>query len=142
MSNLTLNNLSEAFETTQMKTPTERSENPQAYDQKVEYVQHVKAARHMLGLIGGNEVSGVRGNVVDLESDLLGITRTTSRGNSRLHAPLQTDQTKIVRENPKVGQMKIDITPVHLPAYQMWAYPATFAPPAFKTENCKRPEKF
>lgn len=142
MSALPLNNLSEAFETAQMKTPTEQRENPQAYDQNVAYVQHVKASRHMLGLVGGNEVSGIRGNAVDLESDLLGITRPTTRGNFRLHAPLYVDQSKIVRENPKVGHLTLNISPVHLPSYQMWAYPATFAPPAFKAEACKRPEKF
>jgi hypothetical protein len=136
-----MSSITEAFETTTLKTPTEGKENPQAYDQGVYAYQHVKAAQHTLGLVGGNEVSGIKGNRVDLESDLQGITRPTTRSNERAHQPLFTDQ-KIIERNTARGSLKIDVEPVPQPTYQMWAYPATFAPPSFYTEACKRPEKF
>lgn len=134
--------VTEAFETPQMKTPTERAENPQAYDQTVKAYWHDKASRHNLGLVGGNEVSGIRGSAVDLESDLLGLTRPFSRMNARLHQPMTVDAGSIVRENPKIGHFKVDVRAVHLPEYQMWAYPATLAPQPFRVEACARPEKF
>lgn len=133
----------EAFEPTSLKTPTERAENPQSYDQAVYAYQHKKEARHILGLVGGNEVSGIKGNRVDLESDLLGITRPTTRGNERLHQPLRLKQATLERVNAKyTTPLTINLQPDHLPSYQMWAYPATLAPEPFKQETCQNPEKF
>ena len=45
------------------------------------------AARNALGLFGGNEVSVASGNIVDLESDLKGITRDLSRVPGRHYQP-------------------------------------------------------
>ena len=117
----------------------EKSENPQRYDQLPEFVRHVKERRHVLGLVGGNEVSRAAGDAVDLESDLLGITRPISDAMTRHHLPPKG--TEIVRENPKLT-LVIDTTPVDLPAYQQWAYPAVMAPAALKKETCSRPEKY
>ncbi len=141
MAALQANHLSEAYAPTTLKAGEERSENPQAYDQFLNAFQHKKEARHILGLVGGNEVSGINGNRVDLESDLLGITRPITWGNSREHLPPHMKDTTIERKNPK-SNLQIDITPVHLKTYQMWAYPATFAPPPFVKETCGRPEKY
>jgi hypothetical protein len=138
---LQLNNLSEAFPTTSLKAGDERKENPQAYDQLLNVFQHKKEARHILGLIGGNEVSAIQGNRVDLESDLLGITRPITWGNEREHQPPRVHDTLIERKNPK-NDLQINILPIHLKAYQMWAYPATIAPPPFVKETCGRPEKY
>lgn len=135
------NNLSEAYAPTPLKAGEERTENPQAYDQFLNAFQHKKEARHILGLVGGNEVSNIQGNRVDLESDLLGITRPITWGNSREHQPPHVKDTTIERKNPK-NNVFIDVTPIHLKTYQMWAYPATFAPPPFVKETCGRPEKY
>ncbi len=117
----------------------EKTENPQRYDQLPEFVRHVKERRHVLGLVGGNDVSRAAGDTVDLESDLLGITRPISSAIKRHHLPPK--RTEIVRENPKMT-LVIDTTPVDLPAYQQWAYPAVMAPAALKKESCSRPEKY
>ena len=45
------------------------------------------AARNALGLVGGNEVSIASGNLVDLESDLYGITRTASKAPAKQYQP-------------------------------------------------------
>lgn len=129
----------EAFE----KSPTgnEGEENPQSYEQGIYAYQHVKAARHIVGLVGGNEVSGIKGNRVDLESDLRGITRPLTRGNSRQHQPLHLKTSEIKRGNAKYN-LDINIQPDHLKSYQMWAYPVVLAPQPFKKEACKNPEKF
>lgn len=136
-----LNTLQEAFSPAKMKTSTEKSENPQAYDQSYYVYDHVKGARHVLGVVGGNEVSGIQGNRVDLESDLLGITRPITWGNSREHQPPRMQDAAIRRDTTK-GKLDINIRPVHLPTYQMWAYPVTLAPEPFKSEACQQPHKF
>lgn len=133
----------EAFEKPPMQTQNEKDENPQSYEYAKYSVEHVKSARHILGLVGGNEVSGIKGDTVDLESDLRGITRPTTRSNARQHQPLHIAQNSIERKNAKyTTPLKINIQAVHLPSYQLWAYPATFAPEPFKNQACQSPEKF
>ena len=41
-------------------------------------IENPKKCRHQLGLVGGANVSNIRGNLVDLETDLFGITRKAS----------------------------------------------------------------
>lgn len=129
----------EAFE--KPTTRNESAENPQVYEQAAYAYQHVKEARHILGLVGGNEVSGIKGNRVDLESDLRGITRPLTRGNQREHQPLHLKSNDIKRVNAKYN-MNINIEAVPLKTYQLWAYPVTLAPLPFKREACQNPEKF
>ena len=131
--------LSEAFPVSN-SAALESVENPQRYDQLPEFVRHVKERRHILGLVGGKEVGVATGNMADLESDLLGITRPNSDSAARHHL-LQSDVNKIIRENPK-GNIAIDATPITLPAYQQWAYPSVIGPVPLEKESCYRPEKY
>jgi hypothetical protein len=117
----------------------ERSENPQSYDQPKVSVQHVKERRHVLGLVGGKEVGSCAGNMADLESDLLGITRPYTDCAARKHLP-PTSNT-IERKTTK-GNLTIDATPVPLKDYQQWAYPAVIGPVPLIKETCVRPEKY
>jgi hypothetical protein len=117
----------------------ERLENPQFYGETADAVRHVKERRHVLGLVGGKEVGTIVGNQVDLESDLLGITRPISYAACRHHLP--PTSSKIERNNPKM-LLKIDAAPVPLPGFQQWAYPSVMAPEPLRKEFCNRPEKY
>ncbi len=117
----------------------ERSENPQSYDELGVTVRHAKEARHILGVVGGNEVSRAAGNQTDVESDLIGITRPNTWGTGRHHLPPKSN--KIERKTAK-GTFQVDATPVHLPTYQMWAYPSVIGPEPLETEVCMKPEKY
>ncbi len=119
----------------------ERAENPQAYDEFAAAVRHVKEARHMLGLVGGNEVSRIAGNQTDLESDLLGITRPNTDCAARKHLPSDAMKTGLQRTNPKM-QLTIDTAPVHLRPYQQWAYPSVIGPEPLRKETCGQPHKY
>jgi hypothetical protein len=133
--------LSEAYPTANHDAARfERAENPQTYDELPEFVRHVKERRHVLGLVGGNEVSRIAGSQADLESDLLGITRPTSWSAARHHLP-QSDPTKIQRNTAK-GTFQVDVTPIHLKPYQQWAYPSVIGPSPLVKESCSRPEKY
>ena len=118
----------------------ERLENPQVYQEFPSAVRHVEERRHILGIVGGNEVSRIQGIQADLESDLLGITRPISYATYRHHLPT-TPSEPIVRENPKLV-LKVDTKPVHLKGYQQWAYPSVLAPEPLAKETCYRPEKY
>lgn len=124
-----------------IKHPFEKSENPQAYDQPAYAYVSTKPSRHILGVVGGNEVSLIKGNRVDLESDLFGITRPNTWCPTREHLPPMVSNESINRSNPK-NNISINVAPKHLPTYQMWAYPASFAPLPMIKETCTMPEKY
>jgi len=136
---MSLNNYSEAYEIPNLHS-FEKKENQQAYDYFVSEYQHVKPKRHTLGIVGGNEVYDINGNRVDLESDLLGITRPFTWGTSRHHLPSKNPD-EIARKNPK-NEIKVEATPVPRKEYQMWSYSSVFAPLSFKKESCTPKNKF
>jgi hypothetical protein len=135
-----LSNLTEAYGPL-LSSHWEKKELPQHYDEMTTQWVHPTPQRHMLGIVGGNEVSQIQGNRVDLESDLKGIHIPNTFCPSRQYQPLKKNQTEIARDNVK-GAVKIDIQPVHLPAYQMMAYPSVVAPVPMVNEVCRRPEKY
>jgi hypothetical protein len=114
-------------------------ENPQAFHRLKSEAEHPKTARHVLGLVGGNEVSLTKTNWPDVESDLKGITRPNTDCASRKHLPVSG--TLVVRKNPK-NTFVMDTSKDHLPSVQMWAYPAVIGPKPLQTEVCVRPEKY
>jgi hypothetical protein len=122
--------------------PFEKKENPQAYDEFAYAYTHKHAARHILGVVGGNEVSLIKGNRVDLESDLLGITRPNSWCTDRKHLPPKANDTQIKRKNPKEDTFSVNVTKQHLPVFQMWAYPVTLSPLPVENQVCKAPHKY
>lgn len=101
--------------------------------------------RNALGLVGGSEVSNISGNVVDLESELLGITRAQSKCISRQYKPTcalggmgcPDVQPALTFTNKSTGAKEvIDTTPLHLPTCQMTTLPGVGYPSALKTETC------
>lgn len=135
-----MSSISEAFAPVEQH-PWERKENPQRYDiQSSQYVSP-NPQRHILGLVGGNEVSIIKGNMVDLESDLRRINIPNTFAPWRQYQPPEMNQKEIVRENVK-EHLKINTDKMHLPTYQMWAYPGMPAPLPMKSEVCNNPEKY
>jgi hypothetical protein len=121
--------------------PFEKSENPQTYVETPFAYVHEKPARHMLGLVGGNEVSLPKGNMVDVESDLRRLNFPLTQCPAREYQPPPVKQTMIERKSTK-GAVTIDVRPRHLPVVQMWPYAPTFGPVPMKVTQCGRPEKY
>jgi hypothetical protein len=118
----------------------EKKENPQHYDDLTSQYVNPRPQRHILGIVGGNEVSLIKGNMVDLESDLRGINIPNTFAPWRQYQPPQ-QKKEIVRDNTKIS-LTIDIQKAHLPAYQMMGYPAVVAPYPIVNEVCVKPEKY
>lgn len=130
------------------------------------------AARNALGLVAGNEVSIASGNLVDLESDLYGITRTASKAPAKQYqpsCPLGGATVKPAALTPANGvaplsglgsscaswprpivfaerstgkAVTIDTTPRHLPTMQYVSYPGVPAPEPLKMEVYGAPWRF
>lgn len=92
--------------------------------------QHPQPMRHEFGIVAGNDVSIVKGNLVDVESDLKGQTRLSSRcptldyQNPYPNGDMNTCRPGkiIIRGNPSNLGRVIDTTPMHLRPAQMFSY--------------------
>jgi hypothetical protein len=132
--------LTEAFDSVNSKAnERDNYENPQAFHRLVSEAVNPKAARHVLGLVGGNEVSVAWNQMTDIESDLRGTTRPNTWCTMREHLP--PDGSVIIRRNPKQN-IVIDSTATNLTPVQAWAYPAVIGPEPFRKETCGAPEKY
>ena len=94
--------------------------------------EHADKRRHNLGLIGGSAVSHIRGNLVDLESDLRCQTRLNSRCLDNQHKPVPPGQPIVNDKTPP-----IDTTMLHLPSVQMISYRSVPFPPSMSTDIYK-----
>lgn len=132
--------LTDAFNTPLGGAAWEKKDNPCVYATDTYVYEHVEKKRHMLGLVGGNEVSHISGNRTDLESDLRGITRINTHVPWKQYAP--TAQGGQIEINNWKTNLKIDTRPVHMNEVQMWAYPAVYAPAPMVRNNCMEKHKF
>jgi hypothetical protein len=86
--------------------------------------------RMSFGVVGGNDVSIIKGPMIDLESDLFGIDRKLSRCDTLKYInPCPTGDMNtcrprqvIMRGNPSNHGRVIDVTPMHLPEAQMFSF--------------------
>jgi hypothetical protein len=135
-----LSNITDAYGPL-LETHWEKKEDPQHYDYLTSQFTHPTPRRHMLGMVGGNDVTIIKGNMVDLESDLRRINIPNTFAPWRQYQPPQRGDKEIVRNYVKT-QQKINIQKDHLPVYQMIAYPAVVAPLEMVNEVCMKPEKY
>jgi hypothetical protein len=116
---------------------------------------HPNAGRNALGLVGGNDVSLITGNMVDLESDLRNITRDLSKAPAKQYHPscalggvTSMDPSplaaiggagscpawprQLVFQERATGKARtIETAPRHLPTVQMMSYPGVPRPEPF-----------
>ena len=124
-----------------LKHPFESSEMPQVYSQTPYAYVSKTPARHILGIVSGNEVSLPKGSMVDVESDLRRLNFPLTKCSARKYQAPPEEQKTISRKSTK-GSVTIDVRQRHLPAIQMWPYAATFSPIPMKVAQCGRPEKY
>ena len=128
---------------------------------------HPDTGRNALGLVGGAEVSMITGNLVDLESELRGVTRDLSRAPAKKYQPtcaLGTAGAEPAPANalsPRVGgtcapwpkqlafiergtnrAITINTAPRHLPTIQMFSYPGVPAPEPLRQDVYGAPWRF
>ena len=106
---------------------------------------HNNPKRIEFGIVGGNDVSLIKGNMTDLESDLYGITRLESKcpqlkylnpcpqGSMNSCQPSQI----IIKGNPSNMGRVIDTTPMHLRSSQMFRYTPIPLPQGIQMPRCK-----
>ena len=110
--------------------------------------EHCKKCRHELGLVGGNEVSQIRGNLVDLENDLRGQTRYNTRCPLKKYQwlPENSMDNKNVKDINISSdfcrkQKKINTDLKHLKPCQMIKYDPVPLPTPLILPRCDRPSQ-
>jgi|TARA_Y100000389_G_C17130101_1_gene349795 hypothetical protein len=86
--------------------------------------------RHQLGFIGGTNVSHIKGNIVDLESELRGQTRVISKCGTNYYIPTDDNIVKNDKTEP------IDTTLKHLGSCQSIMYRSIPLPPKMNFNKC------
>jgi hypothetical protein len=116
-----------------------------SYTQIPAKFENPNKCRNALGLVGGTEVSNISGNMVDLESELRGITRAQSKCISRQYTPscplggpgCPDTPAPIQLANKSTGERyTIDTSLRHLPTCQMTTLPGVGTPKTLKTNTC------
>lgn len=95
--------------------------------------EHCNKCRTELGWVGGNNVSKIKGNLVDLESNLFGIDREGSRCASMKFLPGETRGKSL---NKPVCYTNIDVNKDHLNHCQPFTYPAIPNAPKLQLAKC------
>ncbi len=91
--------------------------------------------RNELGLVGGNNVSIIRGNLVDLENDLRGQTRPLTQPSQCPDKLFKPQPKSYIKSNTRYGTKKIDTRAKHLPTCQMFDYKPTVVPKPFQLNS-------
>ena len=105
--------------------------NPMAYE-------NCNKCRHEFGLLGGQDVSNIKGNIVDLENDLRGQTRLTTKCPAKKYAPTQGNVLTIPG-NACNKERVVDLTKVHLPTCQYITRPLVALPKPPQVNNACPP---
>ena len=92
--------------------------------------ENTNKCRHQLGFIGGTSVSHIKGNLVDLDSELRGQTRYISKCGNNLYVPTDDGIIKNDKTPP------IDTTMLHLPACQAIMYRSVPLPGKMNYNHC------
>ena len=109
--------------------------------------ENCNKCRMELGVVGGSAVSQIKGNMVDLENDLRGQTRSASLCPSKHYQPscdtkigdqCQPRQIKLQGSQCAPGRT-IDTELLHLRPCQMIRYKPVPLPPPMKIQTCPAP---
>jgi hypothetical protein len=123
----------------------QQSQDMFSYTQIPAKFEHPHKCRNALGLVGGSEVSNISGNIVDLESDLLGLTRVQSKCLSRQYKPAcplggagcpDTPGTLHYTDKSTGEKVNIDTAPLHLPSCQLTTLPGVGYPKELTVKTC------
>ena len=86
--------------------------------------EHDRKCRNEFGLLGGTNVSHVKGNLVDLENDLRGQNRPMTNCAQYKYAPSDKNFVQGKEYIEDVKHPKVDTSMVHLPSCQMMEFPS------------------
>ena len=134
------------YDTCEYKTRLNESVQPLNYMLDPMRYENCNKCRMELGILGGTSASHIKGNLVDLETDLKGITRKASLCPSQKFfsncavnniGNCRPNNIQINGSIPQTNRV-IDTTPIHLPSCNMIRYKPIPMPPKMDISSCNR----
>lgn len=128
------------YDTCSYKTELSENTNQLSYLLDPSKYYRCNPCRMELGIVGGNDVSQIKGNIVDLENDLRGQTRYLSKCPSKKNTWVMDENEQIYLPNEYChNTTQIDASKVHLPPCQIIKYEPVPLPPPIDMPKCSRP---
>lgn len=135
------------YDTCAYKKSLDQSVGPLSYLLNPIKYENCSKCRMELGIVGGTDVSQIKGNLVDLENDLRGQTRAASLCPSHHYQPNCPDKIgdqcqpkQINIQGRSCGPPRtINTELLHLPPCQMIRYKPVPLPPPMKIQTCPAP---
>tara|TARA_B100001057_G_C22198881_1_gene699999 strand:- start:10 stop:489 length:480 start_codon:yes stop_codon:yes gene_type:complete len=133
------------YDTCAYKKELDQSVGPLSYILNPIQYENCNKCRMELGVVGGTAVSQIKGNLVDLENDLRGTTRSMSLCPEKKYQPncpntigddCQPNQISLNDTRGCKTQTPIDTSLLHLPPCQMIRYKPIPLPPPMKIDTC------
>lgn len=138
------------YDTCAYKQELQQSTSPLSYVLNPQKYESCSKCRHELGLVSGPTVSIIRGNLVDLENDLRGQTRTASLCPDHHYHPTcnginlgdQCQPKSITVGSNGCGQPRqVNTELLHLRPCQMIRYAPIPLPPKMELDSCPPPSQ-
>jgi len=126
------------YDTCSYKESLNQSVSPMHYSLDPIKYEHCNKCRVELGVVGGTAVSHISGNLVDLENDLRGQTRPMTKCSEYKYIPPNGNILESKEYIKPTKHPKIDMSMRHLPACQMWGYPAVPREPEMQPFSCSK----
>ena len=120
------------------KQRLDESVDPLSYMLNPLKYENCNKCRIVKGLVGGTNVSNIRGDLVDLENDLRGQTRRLSQCSGKKYHPATGN--KIVVQGSCGKKRVIDTNKVHLRPCQMIRYRPVPLPNPVVVDRCPGPQ--
>lgn len=98
--------------------------------------EHCNQCRSEIGTVGGNNVSIIKGNLVDLENNLFGIDRPNTHCPNLKWTPTNSQLISGKKDNKLVEYPQIDTTPLHLRSCQFFNTLGVPQPPPINKNKC------
>lgn len=124
------------YDNCQYKTKLENDVSQLSYVFEVSKFANCNKCFNNLGLVGGTAVSHVNGNLVDLESNLIGIDRENSRCPTMKYVPNNDNMAVGADYYRPVCTNMIDTTMSHLKPCQLYTTPYVPHPPPMQLSKC------
>jgi hypothetical protein len=133
------------YDTCESRQRINESAGPLDYMLSLDRYENKSKCRTQLGLVGGANVSHIAGDLVDLETDLFGITRKASLCPTKKYlnkCAVSNDQNNCQRDtihiegNPSTQERDIDTNMLHLPNCQMIRYKPVPLPEPINVHSC------
>lgn len=136
------------YDTCAYKKELDQSTGPLSYTLNPIKYENCNQCRMELGIVGGTAVSQIKGNIVDLENDLRGQSRSASLCPSKHYQPgcgpdrigTECQPAQIVTQGNSCSPgTTIDTRLQHLRPCQMIRYKPVPLPPPMKIQTCSAP---